>query len=74
MRIVNQGDWARDAIDLDFDTRKEYEMFRNELVHAEQHVAEIAHTNGQKIHLWFLIEGHKFIVHIPKENGNGNSE
>ena len=74
MKIINQGDWSRDAIDLDFDTRQEYEQFREQLAHNEQRVAEVAHSTGQKIHLWFLIEGHKFVVHVPKENDNGKSE
>ena len=68
MKVVNPGDWAREALQLQIQSEDEYQKFLGELVNKKLRVGEIASVNGSSLTAHYLfIEGKQTLVYVPRE-------
>ena len=74
MRVMNPGDWAKDALQIEFKDQHDYQQWRDSLqIDGKSKVLTIGESNGSMIRTCYLmVEGHRVMVHIqldPFEQG-----
>ena len=67
MRVMNQGDWAKDALQIEFKDQHDYQAWRDSLqIDGKSKVLTIGESNGSMIRTTYLIvEGHRVMTHVP---------
>ena len=67
MKVVNPGDWAREALQLMFPNRDEYDAFLSSLTNQKVHYSEIAKVNGTELVAHYLfIEGKQTLAYVQE--------
>ena len=74
MRVMNQGDWAKDALQIEFHDEHDFQKWRDSLqIDGRSKVLTIGESNGSMIHTTYLmVEGHRVMTHVlldPFEQG-----
>ena len=72
MKVVNPGDWARDALQLQVEDEDEYQQFLNGLASKKVEVVEIAKVNGSQLTGHYLfIDSRQFVIYVQKKGSPG---